>query len=176
MAKGGLKGAAKVRSMLRRVPQAVRDEMLVMMDQAGDDILAAQQADAPYRYGGLRGALSKRLLRGSLRLRVGLVGKAVNRLRFYGRILEAGRKAKTVQVVKGGLTSEVRAAGGRSNRYKALAKRMGAQSYTMQVKALPARRFISSQRTREMRNTLGGRLNGFWSRVLQDVSGGGASD
>jgi hypothetical protein len=173
-----VRGDRSFRRLLKQMPDAIRTEMLDMLDKTGDEILAVQRGAAPVRTGAVRNALSKRLQTGLVRLRVGLVGKAVNRRLFYARIIEVGRKAKTVDVVRGGLAAaaNVRAAGGRSKKYKALAVRMGTPgAYTLDVKPRAPHPFIVSPATNEIRNTMGGRLRGYWDRVLQKASAG-ASD
>lgn len=93
-----VKGAGRVRRMLKRLPDAMRTEIAKEMKAAAPVILGAARAETPRRTGSLASLLSTKFYDKSLRLRVGLIGKGANRAGWYGRILEAGRKAQTVQV------------------------------------------------------------------------------
>lgn len=90
-----LKGVASTRKLLRQIPPAAKEDMATILAGAAPALLAAMEADAPAKTGALRAALDVKLLRKSLRLRIGLVSAATNRKFFYGRILEFGRKANT---------------------------------------------------------------------------------
>lgn len=91
-AKSQLRGAGGFRKLLRQMPEAVKNEMAETLDRTGDELLAAMKADAPVKTGALRAGLAKKLLKASLRLRVGIVTKPLARKLFYARILEFGRK------------------------------------------------------------------------------------
>lgn len=95
--RSGLKGVGKVRKVMRALPDECRNELLREMEYAAPAILAHARREAPVRTGGLRDALSYKVYPRTLRLVVGLLGKAKNRKFFYGHILEVGRKAKTVR-------------------------------------------------------------------------------
>lgn len=90
-----LKGVASTRKLLRQVPQAAKDTMADILEASAPAFLAAMKADAPVKTGALRAALNAKVLRKSLRLRVGLVTASTGKKFFYGRILEFGRKAGT---------------------------------------------------------------------------------
>ncbi len=176
MAYRRMRGDRSFRRLLKQMPDAIKAEMVAMFEKTGEALLVAQKAAVPVRTGAVRNALTKRIYPSILKMRVGLIGKPVNRRLFYARIVEVGRKAKTVDVVRGGLTADVRAAGGRSNRYKRLAVlRKSPGSYTIDVKAMPARPFVLTPTTRQIRNTMGGQLNTYWDRVLKKAAMG-ASD
>ena len=146
-----VKGDRAFRKLLNRMPEAMRTEMLELLDGVGDELLGAMQADVPARTGSLRSALAKRLLRGSLRLRVGLVGRAVARRFFYGRIVELGRKAQTVRVT-----------------------RKGGRPYAMRVRGMAPRPFVQKRRG-AMREAINRRINAFWDGALTKAAQG-ASD
>lgn len=175
MARRRIRGDRSFRRILAKMPEAIREEMLTMMDQAGDEMLAIQKANAPQRTGAVQRALSKRLLRGTLKLRVGLVGKPINRKLFYARIVELGRKPQTVVAIRNSVATlkTARAYGGRSNNYKALAlskKLKGA--YSMKIKGMAPRPFIRSAKVTAVRDTMGGRLDKFWGKALARASKG----
>lgn len=105
-----LQGVASVRKLLKQLPAAVREEMADELEAIAPDYLAAVKANTPvakaahrrgYEPGALRDAITAKVLRASLRLRVGLIGRRVNREFFYGRIIEFGRKQKTVTIKRG---------------------------------------------------------------------------
>ena len=90
-----LVGAASTRKLLRQLPASVKDEMADILAEEAPHLLAAMKADAPVKSGALRAGLAAKLLRKSMRLRVGIVTAASSRKLFYGRIIELGRKANT---------------------------------------------------------------------------------
>lgn len=144
-----VRGDRSFRRILKRLPEVIKSEMLEMLDETGDAILAQQRQDVAVRTGALRAALSKRLYRGLVRVRVGLIGKPVNRRLFYAKWVESGRGAKTVQ-----------------------AKRRTGTRYTLRVGPMRARPFIRSKRTEQIRDTMAGKLKGYWQRVLTRASQG----
>lgn len=148
MAKRAVRGASKVRRLLKRLPQEMQGEMIVEFYVAGRESARRMQAGAPQLRGRIRAGIGFKVFSKTLRLQVGIVGGKKSRSRlFYAHILDQGRRAQTVQVVRGGLSSQVRAAGGRSNKYKALALRMGVKgSYTLNVPAIAPMRFISGEK------------------------------
>jgi len=152
MARRRIRGDRAFKKLIRRMPEAIREEMVSQLDEAGDQILAAQRAAAPRRTGALASGLSKRLYPRSLRLRVGLIGKAINRKLYYGRIVQSGRKAQTVTARRSTAS--------------------GVSSYQLRVRAMPGRPFVHSERAKSIRNTLGGRLKDFWNKVLARASQG----
>jgi hypothetical protein len=89
----------------------------------------------------------------SLRLRVGLIGRPLNRRLFFARILEIGRRAQTVNVRRS-------------------TSRGGISSYQMRVRAMAPRPSIQSVRVKAIRDTLGGTLRGFWDRTLAQAARG----
>jgi len=143
-----LAGARSFRKLLKQLPDSAKQEMAGILADAGPSLLAAIAADAPVRTGALKAALQQKLLRTSLRLRVGLINKAANRRFFYGRILEFGRKAQTVTIRSG--------------------PRAGA---LMRIRALQPRPFIFAKRPK-LRSALNNSLRKFWDATLFDASQG----
>jgi hypothetical protein len=123
-----IRGDRAFRKLLRKMPDAIREEIFRMMEVAGDQILAAQRADAPRRTGRLAAALSKRVSKASLRLRVGVIGRPLNRRLFYGHILEVGRRAQVVTARRTTRSGTI-------------------STYQMRVRAIMARPFTRSVRT-----------------------------
>lgn len=156
--RSGVKGAGRVRRMLRRLPDAIRTEIAKEMKAAGSTLLAAARRETPRRSGNLASLLSTKFYDKSLRLRVGLIGKAANRAGWYGRILEAGRKPQTVRVTR--RTSN------------------GVVSYALRVKAMPASRFdIVRGRTRSLaQRLLRPVLGRIYNRALSKAASGGGDD
>ncbi len=151
MTKRRVRGDRSFRKLLRKLPDSAKEEMAVALDKAGDRLLSAMRSEVPRRTGALAGGLSKKLLRASLRLRVGFIGKPINRRLFYGRIIEFGRKAQTVRAKRSGTT------------------------YTMRIRARAGRPFVQSRRT-DLRTSLNAELKGTWTRILQRAAAGDLSD
>lgn len=144
-----LTGAREFRRLLKQLPSSAKEEMADVLAAAGPRILAAISADTPVRSGALKAALKQKLLRSSLRLRVGLITKKANRDLFYARIVEFGRKAQTVTIRRGA--------------------RAGA---LMRVRALAPRPFIYAKRP-ALRGALSAALRSFWDGTLQRAATGG---
>lgn len=148
-----VRGARAFRMLLRKLPDAVKAEMAEAMDQAGDEILAAQRAAVPVLTGRLRAGLSKKFYRSSLRLRVGFVGVIVNRRLPHENVTEFGQKAKTV-------TARRRKPSG------------GVSIYRMRLPRREKRPFVYSERAQQLRLTLGGRVRTIWQKALEKASQG----
>ncbi len=130
--------------LLKQMPAAVNEEAADILDAYGERVLAAQRADAPVKSGKLLAGLSKKLLRKSLRLRVGLVGTPRGRAKlFYGFIVEQGRKAQTVNVTR----------------------KRGVAPYKLRVKARAAQHFVYKKRP-DLRSDFQRRIGLFWNDVL----------
>jgi hypothetical protein len=93
----GVKGAASLRRLLRRLPDVARQELGNELTDIGQRLLGRAKAEVPVRTGALRAALGVRVAVKSLQLRLGLVKKADKRRFFYGYILDQGRKAQVVK-------------------------------------------------------------------------------
>jgi len=138
-----VRGDRAFKRLIKRLPQTVSREMEQQLQVAGERILAEQKAKAKKRTGKLAGALAMKLLPKTLRLKVGLLTKALNRRFFYGRIIEFGRKAQTVMAARKGTLERVRSMGGRSNNYKSLALRTGTKgAYLMKIRGMAPSPFI----------------------------------
>jgi hypothetical protein len=96
--RGALKGARKVKRLLKRLPDDVNAEMAAVLRDHGPAITAYAKAAVPNKKstGKLAQAINWKVLPKSLSLRVGLLTKATSRRLFYARILEFGRKGQTV--------------------------------------------------------------------------------
>lgn len=147
-----IRGDRSFRKMLARLPEAERESMAAMMEELGGEMLGEMQAAAPVRTGAVRGALSMRLSRKTMRLRVGLIGRPTNRRFYYGRIVDAGRKAQTVT-----------------------ARRRG-KAYRLRVRARAPQPFVRG-RARDLRRKVAGpRLETFWNRALARAAEGLGDD
>lgn len=96
-----VKGASSLRRALRQMPDATRDHVADALQDAGRNLLVRAKAETPLRSGKLRAALSMKVARRTLVLRVGLLTKKAQRDLFYGYILDVGRKGKTVTISRG---------------------------------------------------------------------------
>lgn len=143
-----IQGDRAFRKLLRALPDAAKDELVGLLEGVGDEVASAMRADTPSSR--IRAAISRRVSRASLRLRVGLIGKPLNKRLFFARILEGGRRARTVMAVRRG------------------------KRYPLNVKRMAARPFVYSQRAL-LRAAIGKRTGPFWDRVLARA-GQGASD
>jgi hypothetical protein len=145
-----LRGVAKTRRLLKRMPDAVQQEVLNALNATGRELAAGMQARAPVRTGALRAALSYKVFPKTLRMQVGILGpKGARSKLFYARILEFGRKAQTVTITRG--------------------PRAGA---SMRVSPLTARRFVTRGNT-VLRDTLTKNLKNMWEAALGRVAEGG---
>ena len=144
-------GARAFRKLLSRVPAAARDDIVEMFEEAGDQIAANAKSDSPSRR--VAGAITKRVSRASLRLRVGLIGAPLNRRLFFARILEKGRKAQNVRARRRSKSGKV-------------------TTYRMNVRVMPARPFVYTARNEAIRDSMGGRIGKFWERVISRAAAG----
>lgn len=146
-------GVRETQRLFRRLPGAATDEMAGVMKRYGPKFLAAQRGNAPVRTGRLIAGLAVRFLRRTLRLRVGYIGKAINRKLFYGHIIQFGRKAQTVTVKRRKGTN---------------------RPYALRVGPLAARPFVhGTRRVAAIRTQLYQDLQKFWGNVLAKASRGG---
>lgn len=120
MARSRVEGAPQLRRALRNLEPDVREHLADKLRSVGQRLLARAKMLTPTRPGGggLRNALTYKVAPASLTLSLGLVTKGAQRAFFYGYILDAGRKAKTVTIKRGpraGSTMRIKAIG--VNRY-----------------------------------------------------------
>lgn len=163
-----IKGIISTRRLLRRVPDEMRNQLGDAMRSAGPELANAMQARVPRATGRLAAGIMWRFSPSQLTLRVGFIGKLVNRKLFYNRIIEWGRKGQTVTVRR-------RKAGvGKRLDSRTRRKRFDdiVAVYQLRVKPRAPHHFVYGPAT-DLRVVLGRKLNGIWDRVLQRVSGGG---
>ena len=143
-----IQGERAFRKLLRSLPDAAKAELVEMLEGIGDEVAAMQRAATPSSR--IRGAISRRVSKATLRLRVGLIGKPLNRRLFFARILEGGRKGRTVMAVRGG------------------------KRYPLNVRAMAARPAINKPRS-ELRAMVSKRVRAFWDATMARA-GQGVSD
>ena len=177
MARQRIKGIGRFRRLLRRLPDVVRGEIIVELNVTGRGMLRAVRSRAPDLTGKLRAGLSSKVLPGSLRLQVGLIGTPAGRAKlFYGRIQDLGRKAQVVDVQRrrrvqlsrrdGSTYSTLRTdARGRKERADIVA------TYRMKVPAMEGKRFVTG-RYPDLRATLKSNMRGIFARSLGKIAGG----
>lgn len=145
-------GVRQVRRILRQLPPEATEHMASVMKRFGRKFLVAMHLYVPIKTGALRRGLSVKFLRRTLRLRVGFVGKRINRRLYYGRIVQGGRKAQTVIVKR---------------------RRGSKQPYSYRVKERAAKPFVrGTPAMRSVHEQLQKTLSVFWNDVLRKVSGG----
>lgn len=146
----------RVRRVLQGMGPEVEKQVLASYQRHAPAILAYARGEAPSRSGNLRARLAFKIFPKTLRLRIGLLTRAVQRKVWYARILEYGRRAQSVRVkrrrpVSGGLTQ-----------------------YVMRVKAIPAGRydFVRGRAEEFMQRTLGADLRNVLNKALKRLSAG----
>jgi hypothetical protein len=159
MARSKVRGAARLRRVLKSLPEASREELADTMNVIAFRLLGQAKAEVPVRTGRLRGLLSAKVLVKSLTIKLGLVGKRQARQGFYGFILDQGRKAQTVKV-------------------KRRNKQTGTVStYALRVRAIPRERYnFVFGRLRDFRKNDLPRLRDALDRVLSRAARGGIDD
>lgn len=159
-------GRAKLRRLLKRLPDAVGDQIAGALEESGPIIQGVMRARAPVRRGQLREGILYRVYRQSLRLVVGIIGTKAGRSRlFYGRIQDLGRRAQTVFVQR-------RRAGG--PKFLRRGKKRSEDivtTYRLNVRAMKAKHFVTG-RMPDARRTLRDKLQNVWTRALATLSGG----
>lgn len=133
------------KSLLKRLPESVAEEIRQQHHETGKILLARAHARVPVKTGKLKAGLSYKVTPKTLKLRFGLLGKRINRKLYYGRMVEFGRKAKTIIVTRKGTLQRARAAGlkVRANAYKRAALKAGVGgAYKLRVKAMRPRPFV----------------------------------
>lgn len=140
-----VKGDKAFTKLIGRLPDMVREEIREQMNRTGEEQLARMQSEAPVRTGALRGGLSAKVTPSGLRLKVGLVGKPINRKLFYGRIVEFGRKGQTVR-----------------------ARRAGGKPYLLRIKGMAPRPFVYNVN----REAIYAPFRAIWDRALANAAAG----
>jgi hypothetical protein len=165
-------GVSRIRSMLKRLPDDVKRELIVQHHLTGREVLALQKSKAPSPgkkgTGALRNALSMKVLPASNQLKVGLLGKPINRRLFYGRIFQFGRKEQVVVAARSyGKLAGAKMFGG--GRYKNMALKAGVKGvYKLPIRAISPVNFIYPLTREEIAKA----YIAIWERALQKAAGG----
>ncbi|MBX3562584.1 MAG: hypothetical protein KF780_12330 [Sphingomonas sp.] len=159
-----IRGAGRLTSLLRFLPESIRAQAIEDVDRTGDAILAMQRADVTRRSGALAAGLKKQFFTRRIALRVGIINE---RKLYYSRFVEKGRKAQNVIAVRQSASRAYAAVprGGIGKRARALARGIKGV-YRMNIKAMAARPFVRSARAVQAQRELGGRIGTFWARVM----------
>jgi len=168
MARRRIQGVSRVRKLMRRMPDAARDELVQELNVTGAEIARLVRAKAPSRRGDLRDGLSHKVFPKTLRLQVGLLGSKAERTGlFYGRIQDLGRKAQIVRVIR-------HLGRGKVGRYlmKGGARVVDRKPYDMRVRAMAPKRFVTG-RYPELRRQLVRNVRGIFVRALSTMTGVG---
>jgi hypothetical protein len=158
MARSAVKGAASLRRLLRRLPDASREELAIEFNAIGSRLLGRARAETPSRLGRLRAALDFKVLPKTLILRLGLITPKIRKRYFYGYILDKGRRARTVQVQRKNKNGSV-------------------SSYALRVRGIDRERynFVFGRRADLLENELP-KLREVLNRVLRRASAGAGDD
>jgi hypothetical protein len=92
VAKRYVRGDRAFGRLLKQLPDTVANELRGQLEATGRRVLGIEQRRAPVRTGALQTALSYAVTPKRLSLKVGLVGKPINRKLYYGWFVEWGRK------------------------------------------------------------------------------------
>lgn len=159
MASDRVQGLAESYALFGAIPDAAKEQLGVEIAIIARDVLALQRARAPKDTGALAGELVIQLQVDRLRARVGLIGRQ-SKPKFYGRVIEFGRKAQTVLVQRRRrVNGRLRTARGRKRSEDIAA------TYPLHVKPREPRPFvIVSDPELDRINTQ--RLADFWSTVI----------
>lgn len=161
MARGKSQFATRDRIRIRRILSSIgpkaEKEVLSAYQRHGPAILAYARNETPSRSGRLRSALNFKIFPKTLRFRMGLLTKAVQRRVWYARILEFGRQSKVVTVKRRRPVSG------------------GVAVYLMRIRAIPAGRydFVRGRTEQFMDRTLGETLRKTLGNALRRLSVGG---
>lgn len=156
-----VRGDKSFRRMLDKIGNGqLRVEVRARLQDLGEDLLSQQQVagrfqntDTPHSSAGdLRNALAMRITPKTLVLKVGLLGKAVNRRLFYGWFIEWGRKG-----------------GGRG-------VKRGSAKYNAGVGAMAPDMFVHGKDQSATIRVAAEKFRGFWHKVLMDAAQGAYDD
>lgn len=176
MARSRLRVPRGIKRIFRGLPAEVRAEMVAAFDRGGRQLQAAMRARAPRRKGGLQAGIIYRVLKQSLKLRVGIIGPPREReALFYGRIQDLGRKGQTVTVnryLKGGRAKDRATPRGLGDPREIYKNPKFTTVYQMKVRYMAPKRFVTG-RFPELRDIMGRQLRGIWDRALKRIGGGG---
>lgn len=176
MPKRYVRGDRAFARLIKQLPDTVTKEIRQQLNQSGRTALALERRLAPFRTGAVQRALSYKVPPVRLSLKVGLVGKAINKKLFYGWIVEWGRKESIVTVTRSGTLGRAKAAGlnVRAGSYKRAALSAGVGgAYQLHVKPLPARHFVYVAGVREQ---LYAPYRAIWGNALSKAAAGAGTD
>jgi len=150
----GVRGGAAIRRILRNLPEGFRQELITGLNSWGRELAGVMRARTPKRSGRLVGGIGYKVYPKVLRLRVGLiVSKRERNALFYARVLDLGRKGRTVQARK-------------------RLKSGGVSTYAMNVSPIRAMKFVTGPLS-DLRSGLNRHIKGIWGRALRRVAGVG---
>ena len=159
------KGRARLKRLLQRLPDSVRNEIAKMFEDQAPAALAYARASTPKRTGAIANALRVKVYSKTLKLRLGVFKGAGthpgrNRLPIatVAKILEQGRGSKTV-------TARRRNASGAVTRY------------TMKVGMIPAARFdiVYGRVQAYVKNLIGVPARSIFEKALRVAGAGGGN-
>jgi len=158
MARSRVKGAASLRRLLRKLPDAMRDDLAWELGDIGRRLLGRARAETPEKFGGLRSALNISVAPKTLVLKLGLLTKRLQRRYFYGYVLDQGRRSRVVEAKR-------RTPSG------------GISTYAMRIRGISQERynFVFGRRADFIRNELP-KLRKSLHNVLSKVSKGVGND
>ena len=145
MARDNLRGMPELIRLFDTLPASAETAIKEQLPTIGSEILALEQEAVAVRTGNLQSGLSIQTLNDGLKVRVGLLSansKNGRDSRFYGRIVEGGRKGQTVLVQRRRrVDGRLRSARGRKIAGDIVA------SYNLTVRPEPARPFVNTPAT-----------------------------
>jgi len=146
--RSSVKGIGPLRRLMKQLPEAMSQEIIVELNLIGREALAAMRGEAPRRTGAVFSALRFKVYPNSLRLQVGLLGAADNKRLFYANIIDKGRRG-----------------GGRTIK-------KGTAKYGSGVGAKTGTHFVSKEK-QEIRRKIDPDLGKIFDRALAKASAGG---
>lgn len=159
-----IRGLEAAYALFNALPQAAQAELATTLGTIADEALEIQESLVPVRTGDLKAALTIDKALEALRVRVGLLGKGRSKV-FYGRIVEFGRRAQTVRVIRGTIAS-VRSYVSKRRRARAQKLR---KAYLLRVPAMAARPFVHIE---SRIDAVAARyMADFWDRTLNRSAG-----
>lgn len=157
-----IRGIGAMRRRLREMPEAIAEEIGVVLRRAGPRIQMRMRARTPRRTNALATGIVWKYFPRSQRLEVGVTtkgrqtsGRGASASRFplfYGRIQDLGRKPQIVNVRR-------RTTGGKT------------VSYRLNVRAMAGKHFVTGENG-DLRNEVSAGLQGIFARALGRTGGG----
>lgn len=155
MTRRRFRGDQAFRRLLRNIDPAARLELGDVLDAIAPRLRNLVKLRTPVRTGALSRGIQSKVLRRSLKLRVGILSKPARGRLFYGYIVHWGRKGKTV-------TAKRRT-------------KKGVSSYAMRVQAMPARKFVMGAKP-IMRDEIQRETQGLWEKILKRAASGSGNE